>query len=72
MLNYRVTGSSTQIFNLSNMPLKNIDLSLTVIIDGNVKAEGNGWYMSPDGTWITVTGATSNVNISFYRLMPTS
>ena len=56
-LDYNVTGAGTQTVSLENK------LPLSVIIDGSLAVNGFGYTYS--GSTITVTGATSDVVISF-------
>lgn len=69
-LDYYVSGVGTQTFNLNNDNFKGDDVSLTVIIDGHPRTLNDGWSVSSDGLWLTITGASSGVHVSFYRIMP--
>ena len=46
-------------------------LAYNVTIDGVSRAQNDGWVLSDDG-WLTVTGAKSNVQISFGEREPTA
>jgi hypothetical protein len=66
-LNYSVTGSGDQDFNLDiyYAELQNMQ----VYIDGVAKAQNNGWIInyisSQSAPWLTITGAKSNVTITY-------
>jgi hypothetical protein len=61
-IEYKVSGVGNQSLNL-NYSYEGW-LSYTVYIDGEEKAQNDGWTVTKDG-WITVTGATSNVRIHY-------
>ena len=61
-IEYTVSGLGNQTLNL-NDPHEGW-LSYTVHINGEEKAQNDGWTATKDG-WITVTGATSDVRIHY-------
>ena len=60
-IEYTVSGVGNQSLNLN---YEEGWLSYTVYIDGEEKAQNDGWTVTKDG-WITVTDATSNVRIHY-------
>jgi hypothetical protein len=62
-IEYTVSGVGSQSLNLD---YQEGWLSYKVYIDGEEKAQNDGWAVTKDG-WITVTGATSNVRIHYGR-----
>lgn len=61
-IEYTVSGLGAQTFNLYYYHDKWLNYS--VQIDGVAKAENDGWNVTDDG-WVTVTGATSHVKITY-------
>jgi hypothetical protein len=60
-IEYTVSGVGDQSLNLN---YEEGWLSYTVYIDGEEKAQNDGWGVTKDG-WLTVTDATSNVRIHY-------
>jgi len=65
-LRYNITGQGSQTFNFGFIPKGG---EWDIIFNGVAKGENDGWRISPDAT-ITITGATANVAITYYRLPP--
>ena len=69
-LNYSIAGpaGASQRVNLNFGSLNGVGpykgMNYTIILDGENRAEGDGWVLLKDG-WISVTGASSNVSIYF-------
>ncbi len=63
-LRYNVTGQGTQSFNFGFIPQGG---EWDIVINGQAKAQNEGWNISPDAT-ITITGATGVVSITYYSL----
>ncbi len=64
-LNYTVSGPGKQSIDLGGL-LPN----LTVIIDGQIAPQNQGWVLAGYGDQIIVSGATSNVSIQFTVGLP--
>ncbi len=67
ILEYTVSGVGSQTFNVY---YPNHWLKYTVTVDGVAKEENDGWAVTGDG-WLTVTGATSAVKVT-YGLRPST
>jgi len=64
-INYIVIGIGNQTFDNNYNKIESREINnYTVIIDGIVRKQNDGWTINDDG-WITVTGATSNATILF-------
>jgi hypothetical protein len=68
-LSYTVTGVGKQFLKLDYDRSNNYPLNYTVYVDGVAKAQNDMWTLSNNG-WLTITGATSNVSISFEWIVP--
>ena len=68
-LSYTVTGLGEQAFKVDYDRFNNYPINYTVYVDGAAKAQNETWSLSNDG-WLTITGATSNVSISFEWIVP--
>jgi hypothetical protein len=64
-INYTVSGVGNQTFdnNYDKSDSREIN-KYTVIIDGVARTQNDGWTLADDG-WLTVTGATSNVTVTY-------
>jgi hypothetical protein len=67
-LEYTAQGVGNQTLNLHYY--YNQWLNYSVYIDGVAKPQNNGWFVTDEG-WITVTGATASVKISYGGRSPT-
>ena len=63
-IEYTVSGSGNQTVNMHYREPR--WLTYTVHIDGEEKAQNDGWSISDDG-WLKVTGASSNVKIYYEK-----
>ena len=68
-LNYSVTGNGDQAFNL-NIYYTELQ-NMQVYIDGVAKTQNDGWTInyisSQSAPWLTITGAKSNVTITYQQ-----
>ena len=67
-IEYTVSGVGNQTINMHYHEPRS--LTYTVQIDGEEKAQNDGWSISDDG-WLTVTGASSNVKIYYEQAFST-
>jgi len=67
-IEYTVSGVGNQTVNMHYREPR--WLTYTVYIDGEEKAQNDGWSIS-DGGWLTVTGASSNVKIYYEQASST-
>ncbi len=66
-LNYTVSGTGNQSFNMY-YPVNNITMiDWAVYIDGKNKTQNDGWTIKSDG-WLAVTGATNTVSIHRHQI----
>ena len=72
-MEYNVNGIGNQTVNIQfgRGKLDNRWIAYTVSIDGNNRAQGDGWTLSSDG-WITIMAATNNVKITYGLAPPKS
>jgi hypothetical protein len=68
-VNYTVAGVGDQIFKIDYDKFNSWPINYTVCVDGAARAQNDSWTLSKDG-WLTITGATSNVSISFLLIVP--
>ena len=68
-VNYTVTGVGEQALKIDYDRFNDYPINFTVYVDGTAKAQNDTWTLSNDG-WLTITGATSSVSISFEWIVP--
>ena len=69
---YTVSGRGNQTLNI-HYGVDNVDerwIGYNVTIDGNIRAQGDGWNLLSGG-WLSISGATSSVEVSYGMHPPT-
>jgi hypothetical protein len=66
-LNYTVTGTGNQTFNLHYTSTAFQPLDWIILVNGALATENETWVISDDG-WLTVSGSDSNVSIYYEKV----